>query len=341
MHDPQERAASLALRDGRGNRLRHAVGWYGTNGRLHTGDPVAMATDALTAYQRARTEGRDALLVCDTWELADALNRRLHDSHTTPDTAVVTAANGQRVSVGDLIISRSNDPTIVFHPNRTANDGVDQVRNGNRWQVAGINADHNRLGAERLSDGARVDFDGDYLEEHVSLGFAATVHAAQGVTTDTSLAVLGDNASRAMAYVALTGGRNTNRAFIYQRNTGEADHQHSTPVTDPQIHTLHRGTTYTAANLLRTILANDERPTTMHTRRTHRFVRTPHRDPRHARKQRNPPRRTWSSLARTPQRWTCLACRSPDLPLRTRTHRGGHPKTHARPRCRWHRALID
>lgn len=30
-----------------------------------------------------RQAGKDALLVCDTWEMADALNRRLHNSLTT------------------------------------------------------------------------------------------------------------------------------------------------------------------------------------------------------------------------------------------------------------------
>jgi hypothetical protein len=271
MHDPDERAASLAIRDGRGNRLRHAVGWYRTHGRLHTGDPVAMAADALGAYQQARVQGRDALLVCDTWEIADALNRRLHDAHTNSDTAAVTGAHGQRISVGDLILSRRNDPTIALHANlnQTSIDGPDQVRNGNRWHVVAVGAERNRLAAERLGDGARVVFDGDYLTEHVSLGYAATVHAAQGVTADTALAVLGANASRAMAYVALTRGRNANHAYIYQRSTNEADHQHSTPVIDPQIHTVHRGTTYTAAHLLGTILANDERPTTMHTTAEH------------------------------------------------------------------------
>jgi hypothetical protein len=82
------------------------------------------------------------------------------------------------------------------------------------------------------------------LREHVTLGYAATVHAAQGVTADDCYAILGERASRAMAYVALTRGRNTNEAFIYQPVTGEADHQHTPPVTEPESHTLRRGNTY-------------------------------------------------------------------------------------------------
>jgi conjugative relaxase-like TrwC/TraI family protein len=266
MHDPDERDASLALRSGHGNRLRHAVGWYRTQGRLHTGDPIAMATDALTAYQTARSAGKDALLVCDTWEIADALNKRLHDTHTGADQPSVNAARDQQVSVGDLIMSRTNDATIALRAksDRAETGQPDQVRNGNRWKVAAVDPDRNRLAAQRLSDGARVVFEGDYLREHVTLGYAATVHAAQGVTADACYAILGEHATRAMAYVAMTRGRNTNEAFLYQSITGEADHQHNPPVTDPDIHTLRRGNTYSAAHHLRQILAHDERPRTMH-----------------------------------------------------------------------------
>jgi hypothetical protein len=59
MRDGEERDASLALRCGRGNRVRKAVGWYRNHDRLHTGDPIAMAADATTAYITARAEGKD------------------------------------------------------------------------------------------------------------------------------------------------------------------------------------------------------------------------------------------------------------------------------------------
>ena len=70
------------IHDREGNRLRKAVGWYRSHDRLHTGDPVAMAADAHDAYLADRAAGKDALLVCDSWEMADALNRRLHDTLT-------------------------------------------------------------------------------------------------------------------------------------------------------------------------------------------------------------------------------------------------------------------
>jgi hypothetical protein len=61
---------------------------------------------------RADADGKDALLVCDTKEMADALNRRIHDDTIAAAAPTVTAARGQRIAVGDVIISRRNDPTL-------------------------------------------------------------------------------------------------------------------------------------------------------------------------------------------------------------------------------------
>lgn len=66
MRDPEERSASLAIRDGGPAPVRRAVDWYRTNDRLHTGDDIAMAGDALTGYRADVAEGKDALLICDT-----------------------------------------------------------------------------------------------------------------------------------------------------------------------------------------------------------------------------------------------------------------------------------
>jgi conjugative relaxase-like TrwC/TraI family protein len=268
MRDPEERDASLALRAAHGNRLRKAVGWYCTHDRLHTGDQIAMAADAHDAYLADRAAGKDALLVCDTWEMADALNRRLHDT-LTADGPTAQAARDQTICVGDLIISRHNNARIPVHAAPGSDRDPDQVRNGNRWRVAGVDHKTNRIAAERLTDNARVVFESDYLREHVSLGYAVTVHTAQGVTADTAHAVIGETASRALAYVAMSRGRDTNHAYIYTHVSGEADHEHTTPVTGADGHVLRRGTKYSAAHYFRTILANDERPRTMHAEAEH------------------------------------------------------------------------
>ena len=79
-------------------------------------------------------------------------------------------------------------PTVAVEPGsqRRRGDRIDQVRNGNRWRVAGVDAQRGRIAAERLTDAARVIFEGDYLREHITLGYATTLHAAQGITVGNS-----------------------------------------------------------------------------------------------------------------------------------------------------------
>jgi conjugative relaxase-like TrwC/TraI family protein len=272
MRNPDERDASLALRSAHGNRLRTAVGWYRIHDRLHTGDPIAMAADALAAYVHARADDKDAAIVCDKWDIADAINRRLHDTYTASDAAGVRVARDQEVCVGDLIVSRRNDATIDVRPGpQHANgDRIDQVRNGNRWRVTGVDTARGRIAAERLSDRARAVFEHEYASQYVTLGYAVTVHSAQGITvgnTNTAgvcCAILSEHATRAMAYVAMTRGKDENHAFIYQPITGEADHEHASPVAGLKIHRLRRGNKHAAAHYFRMILANDDRPRTMH-----------------------------------------------------------------------------
>jgi conjugative relaxase-like TrwC/TraI family protein len=265
MRDPDERAASLALRNGGPASVRRAIGWYRTHGRLHTGDQIAMAADAHDAYLSDRAAGKDALLICDTWELADALNHRLHDTLTVEGPSV-GADRDQHIRTGDIIISRRNDATVDVRPGPRHRRGehVSQVRNGNRWRVAGLDAATGRIAAERLTDKARAVFENDYVHDHITLGYAATVHSAQGVTADTSHAVVGETASRAIAYVAMSRGRDDNHLYIYRRAAGEADHEHRHLLDAAEVHQMRRDNKYGAAHSLRMILANDDRPLTMH-----------------------------------------------------------------------------
>jgi len=48
------------------------------------------------------------------------------------------------------------------------------------------------------------------------------------------------------------------------RSGAEGDHEYPTPVAGDNVHVLRRGTKYTAAHYLRMIMANDERPRTLH-----------------------------------------------------------------------------
>jgi hypothetical protein len=56
MRDPEERSASLALRDGGPAPRRRANKWYLTHDRVHSGDPIAMAADALRLIRSVISE---------------------------------------------------------------------------------------------------------------------------------------------------------------------------------------------------------------------------------------------------------------------------------------------
>jgi conjugative relaxase-like TrwC/TraI family protein len=254
MRDPDERASSLAIRNGGPSSVRRAIGWYRTHDRLHCGDQITMAADALDAYKTDTAAGKDPLLICDTTEMAEALNQRLHHDTINTDAPTVTGARGHCIAVGDLIISRQNDTTIPLRNTTDQAAERNPVRNGNRWRVAAIDATTNRLAAERLDDRARAVFEGDYVREHITHGYAVTVHCAQGVTADT-----GEN-TRSMLYVAMTRGRETNGAYIYE--TATEQEYGLDPL--PGAHVMCRGTAQHAGRLARAIIANHDQPITAH-----------------------------------------------------------------------------
>ena len=272
--DPHEKDASLDLRNAEDLQLRQAVDWYSGQERLSIGDPLAMGEDVFGAYLKDRIDRKDALIICDTREMANALNTRLHNALLAerPDVpggdVSFTVADDQRVAVGDVILSRDNDPTIdCVLPDGSA---ADQVRNGNRWTVVGIDTERDVLHAIRggndlKGDRARATFSREYAQDHISLGYATTVHSAQGVTADTCHSLMGTTTTRTLAYVAMTRGRETNKAYLYERFSGELDHEHTSATGTDDIHVLKRGTPESARRAFYTLLrTNDDRPMTMH-----------------------------------------------------------------------------
>ena len=107
-----------------------------------------------------------------------------------------------------------------------------------------------------------------WRSQHVHHGYAVTVHASQGATAGDALtagtahAVLSDRATRNLAYVALTRGRNANHVYLYEKTAGESDHEHA-ELADQGVHVARRGTSRDAATLLRSVLARDDQARTV------------------------------------------------------------------------------
>jgi ATP-dependent exoDNAse (exonuclease V) beta subunit len=73
--------------------------------------------------------------------------------------------------------------------------------------------------------------------------------------------VLGENTTRSMLYVAMTRGRETNSAYIYE-TAPEQENGLDPPPSGR--HAMCRGTPQYAARLARAIIANHEQPITAH-----------------------------------------------------------------------------
>lgn len=217
--DPAEAAAGLAL---------HAadpagIGFYLDHHRIHVGTDETAADMAYQAWRTDLTTGMDSILLAPTHDVINALNARaridrLATHPDTPDAPTVVLADGLEASIGDTIRTRRNARGIRFGRN-------DFVRNGYRYTITDILADGS-VEARHLRNGRTVTLPGDYVTDHVSLGYAATIDSAQGLTAGNrdaqgSCHIVGsDTMTRQHLYVALTRATDANHLYL---STAEAD----------------------------------------------------------------------------------------------------------------------
>jgi conjugative relaxase-like TrwC/TraI family protein len=179
--DPAEGFASLALRDGR----PEALGYYLDQRRVHVGDLTTLTDDVFTAWQTDRSSGLDAIMLAPTRELVSQLNQRARahrlgaepDSNQRETWRLAMLADGNPASVGEQVITRTNNRTLRL----TASDWV---KNGDRWTVLKVTGNGD-LTVRHHRNRRTVRLPASYVQESVELGYATTVHTAQGVTADT------------------------------------------------------------------------------------------------------------------------------------------------------------
>jgi hypothetical protein len=209
--DPAEAAATLALRDGR----PEALGFYLDRGRVHVGDPTTTLDAVFEAWRADRAGGLDAIMLAPTRELVSRLNQHAHNHRlagATPGRHVVLA-DGNRASIGDLIISRRNDRRLRI-------TATDWVKNGDRWVILNLTRTDG-VRVRHARSGCIVTLPADYVQTATELGYATTVHTAQGVTADTMHGVVIGGESRLQLYTMLTRGRTANH--VYVSVVGDAD----------------------------------------------------------------------------------------------------------------------
>lgn len=217
--DPAEALASLALRDGDAS----ALGYYLDQDRVHIGTTSTTAEAVFTAWSKDRTDGLDSLMLAPTHDLVTELNQlartdRLAGMTSHPD---VELADGNRASIGDTIRTRRNDRRLAISP-------TDWVKNGDRWTVTGVHG--GSLTARHTRSGLHVTLPAPYVAQHVELGYASTVHSAQGLTADTMHGVVTGTESRETLYTMMTRGRHANHVHLAIGGDGDS-HQLLHPET--------------------------------------------------------------------------------------------------------------
>ncbi|WP_246846642.1 MobF family relaxase [Humibacter ginsenosidimutans] len=218
VHD-WEKTASLALRHGDINVLDV----YQEHGRLHDGNAETMLDTLYAAWQTDRDAGLSTLMIADNGDAVAELNQRARVDLIGAGIVEAEGAalhDGTTAGVGDLVVTRRND--------RRLSTGRSWVKNGDHWHVTHRHEDGSlavrRFGKGNHPYGKALVLPAAYVREDLELGYAATVHRAQGATVDTTHALVDpEKAARELLYVALTRGREANHAYVIQPDPHEVE----------------------------------------------------------------------------------------------------------------------
>lgn len=200
-----EAAASLSLRkDG-------DLDWYDEAGRIHSGRHDDLIEQIVRAWDDDDASGRTSLMMADTNARVAELNglaqeRRIARGQVDVSRSVALR-DGHDAGVGDIIVTRKVDRRLTVAGTR------DCVKNGDAWTVATLH-DNGDVTAVRAEDSKHVRLPAQYVRESTELGYASTVHRAQGRTVDVARAIATSTTNREGLYVALTRGRYSNELFV-------------------------------------------------------------------------------------------------------------------------------
>ena len=210
--NPDEAAATLALREPPLVGDDKPFDWYKDQGRVVAGESDVMVEQVFTAWRDDTTAGKQSIMIASTNETVGKLNdlaqaHAMERGHVHPEHGSVRLHNEARAHVGDVIVTRQNARRL------TVNSGQDFVKNGDLWRVSQVH-DNGAMTVQHLEHGGKVTLPAAYAAQSVELGYAATIHRAQGATVDTAHALVDSSTDRAGAYVALTRGRESNKLYV-------------------------------------------------------------------------------------------------------------------------------
>lgn len=152
----------------------------------------------------------------------DALNTRARAAALAAGEVhgPVVTAGGRDWQAGDQLRARRND--------RQLSVGDGHVRNGDRYHVLGPGPGGGLI-VQDLAGRGRTVLPAAYLAGQAEYGWAATIDAAQGATTDIGIVLVRPGIDREHLYVGMTRGRHANHAYITPDTTNDETHHRPLP----------------------------------------------------------------------------------------------------------------
>jgi ATP-dependent exoDNAse (exonuclease V) alpha subunit len=192
-----EREALALLREGDADE---AVRRYARHGRIVASEDGDAVRQRLVADWWKTGDPDGAVMVAHRRRDVADLNGRAHALMRAAGVLGQheVAAGEVRVAAGDRVLLRRNDRRLG-------------VVNGERGTVVGVNAG-GELDVELR--GRRVCLEREYVADSVTLGYAITGHAVQGMTCSQTFVLATDGLSKEWAYVAMSRGRDANRLYV-------------------------------------------------------------------------------------------------------------------------------
>ncbi|MEJ8662288.1 MobF family relaxase [Streptomyces sp. MS1.AVA.4] len=201
-----EKKASLKLRKGEVDVLAE----YETRGRLRAGTREQMLEASYQSWLADHAAGKDAVLIAPTKDQADELAARARQDLVrlgkVEAEGIELDKRGLTVGKGDMIQLRKNNRQM------TSTSGDRFATNRDVVKVLGIGEDGTVTAA--YDDGDTVTLPPSYVQNHVDLAYAGTIHSTQGRTVGTAHSYWDGTGSREAFYVAMTRGREKNVAYM-------------------------------------------------------------------------------------------------------------------------------
>ncbi|GAA1475046.1 hypothetical protein GCM10009604_24910 [Corynebacterium aurimucosum] len=205
--DSAQSATSLRLREGDSSTFD----FYLERGWVNGGARSDMLDKAAADYLADISSGKTSLLIAatnrDVAELNETIRAHYIAVGVVDTTVEAQLSRGEKAGVGDTILARKNQ---TFYDDETATST--RINNGTLLTVTAI-AENGSITARNTATGEELCLPADYVHDNVQLGYAATVHRAQGSTVDCTRAVIDYHVDRAGLYVALTRGKIANHIY--------------------------------------------------------------------------------------------------------------------------------